>query len=69
LENRLNWADTLESNFFSELIIHFSHLIGNPFSKTQLTSKFIPLETVKRFEADTFKGMTWQDILVWEHIG
>jgi hypothetical protein len=69
LASRVDHASRHDDEFIERLTVHLSHLIGNPFNRDRPVSQYLREEVIEQFEHDDYEGMSWQEILVKEHIG
>jgi len=68
LATRYERSLDLDFEFMAKLIVHFSHLIGNPFSTNRPIAGYTSREwgIVSQFSCDPFSGMSWQEIVAAE---
>ena len=69
LTSRFDQASWNEGEFMAQLTVHLSHLIGNPFDDARPVAQYLHADVIEQFKTDEYEGMSWQKILVKEHIG
>jgi hypothetical protein len=65
---RFEQTFSIDGEFMAQLVVHLSHLIGNPFDDARSVAQYLPAEVIKQFKNDVYKGMSWQEILVKEYM-